>query len=235
MRFHAQNLNERRDGTEGSMLKQGRVFLWFTDNCTFRVEWLFSSGRCLGFGFATGGPEDDLQLSLHFWFLSLWFTVSGLFGYDKLNRRSATNTGIMLNRESWFLMFDLFAQTDSFPVRKGWSKNWFLVDAILGRAKYTEESLKKVETVIPMPEKQYPCTIKLKRSSWKRSRWPFTHRVLMAEVDIPDGIPFPGKGTCDYNCGDDALFGLSRPARTVPEAIGATVECVLDYRERYPL
>ena len=114
-----------------------------------------------------------------------------------------------------------------------WSR--FLLDVFLGRAKYSAVELEKVETSIPMPERSYPCTVTMQRAEWRRPRWPFVRRVLRAEVEIPGGVPHPGKGTESYNCGDDGLYGLTAPAQSVEDAIGMCVANVLDKRRRYPL
>ena len=89
-----------------------------------------------------------------------------------------------------------------------------------------------VPTVVPMPERAYPASVKLFESTWKRPRW-FASRMVRAEVKIEKGIPFPGKGENSYDCGDDALFGLTCKADTVEQAIAETVESALRNRRRY--
>ncbi len=110
--------------------------------------------------------------------------------------------------------------------------NFCLPDFLLGRPAYSERVLKRAETVIPMAEASYPATVELRDDTWKRPRW-FSKRLLRATVNIPKGVPFPGKGENSYDCGQDATFGLSCCASTVEGAVAAVVESVLRSRRRY--
>jgi hypothetical protein len=57
--------------------------------------------------------------------------------------------------------------------------------------------------------------------------------VLAASVDIPGGIPHPGKGENSWDCGMDGVYGLSCEATTVDEAVAAVHACATKNRERY--
>ena len=53
------------------------------------------------------------------------------------------------------------------------------------------------------------------------------------DVRCEVGIPFPGKGTMAYNCGDDGLFGTAFDVETPEEACAKYRDVVLEYRRRY--
>lgn len=74
--------------------------------------------------------------------------------------------------------------------------------------------------------------MELFESTWKRARW-FTHKNVRASVDIPAGIPHPGKGENSWDCGEDRTYGLTTKADTVEKAIAAVVESSLRDRRRY--
>ena len=235
MRWHSQKLNERRDGTCGSIFRHGRGWLWFGERANLRAEWNFFGSRRLGLNFSSGG-EDDFGFSLHLWWASIYLTLSDALAYNSfLDRNWPRETGITLSKEEWFLTVDLACQSDQWPPKKGWSKSWFLKDVLLGRTKFTRIPIEKREMAVAMPEGAYPCTVQMERREWKRPRWPITKRVLAADVEVPGGIPHPGKGTCAHNCGDDATYSLSCPARDVHEAVSKFSESVMRDRERYPL
>jgi hypothetical protein len=117
-----------------------------------------------------------------------------------------------------------------------WWMSWYidLPDLFLGRSKYSEEIVQEQDVKIPMPEKEYDAKAKLKLCSWKRPRW-FTQKMHRTEIDVPEGIPHPGKGTCDYNCGEDKLFSQTKPNTTIKDGICDIVRAATWYRLNYPL
>jgi hypothetical protein len=108
-------------------------------------------------------------------------------------------------------------------------------DALLGKVESIEETRSGHGVKVPLPEGVYWWDISLIRTVHTRKRWPLP-RVTYTYVAKPrDGehIPFPGKGENSWDCGADALYGSSGPARTVDEAITDIVGSVLSYRQRY--
>jgi hypothetical protein len=86
---------------------------------------------------------------------------------------------------------------------------------------YRDETRSGHGVKVPLPEGVYWWDISLIRTVHTRKRWPLP-RVTYTYVAKPrDGehIPFPGKGENSWDCGADALYGSSGPARTVDEAI----------------
>lgn len=109
-----------------------------------------------------------------------------------------------------------------------------IVDFVLGRREMRWEHVSNADVLIPMFEKTYPATVEMRdHVSWRR-RLPFLQRRLRcADVDIPGGIGFPGKGENAWDCGDDAIFAMSCPAETPEEAVGKVVASVLRNRRNY--
>lgn len=105
--------------------------------------------------------------------------------------------------------------------------NW-----LLGKVKYTSVSLEERDTVVPMPEGSYACHVKFTRDTWKRRFWP-GRTVTRVTIALPKGIPHQGKGENSWDCGDDATYGMTCPARNIEEGIGRLVGSCLHDRKRY--
>ncbi len=119
--------------------------------------------------------------------------------------------------------------------RDPWWMSWNIniPDLLFGRSKYSEEIVREQDVKIPMPEKEYDGKGKLLLCTWKRPRW-FAQKMYRTEIDVPEGIPHPGKGTCDYNCGDDKLFSETKPNTSIKDAICDMVRQATWYRLNYP-
>jgi hypothetical protein len=112
--------------------------------------------------------------------------------------------------------------------------NWHPLDTLLGRRVHSKEIIDgPIEVVIPMPERGYDATVTIELARWKRPRWPWATELRRYNVEIPGGIPVPGKGENSWDCGDDAIFGQSGPGRSVEVAIGNIVESALTTRKRH--
>lgn len=85
------------------------------------------------------------------------------------------------------------------------------------------------------PDKNHilKCVLTEMTWTWKRFRKPFT--MARYEVSSEEGIPHPGKGTCDYNCDETALYSQSSSAKNAKDAIDRFVQAVYKYRTTYPL
>lgn len=140
---------------------------------------------------------------------------------------------------SWSLHVFVWADRNSWsrsdPKWKQFSINF--PDLVLGRTKHEAiELIPPRDVLIPLPEGQYKARVKLERATWKRARWPWwpLKRVRDSyDFNIPDGIPFPGKGENSWDCGDDGLFGCGHSGGTEADAIGHVVAIVLHNRARY--
>jgi hypothetical protein len=114
--------------------------------------------------------------------------------------------------------------------------NWmrgcrFWMDDVFGCASHSREKIgPPVQAVACLPEGQYTLTLQREVSTWKRPRWPWP--LVRTSVDITLERPpeFQGKGENSYDCGPDAIYGMSSEGHSYEDAVAAYVKAVL--RER---
>lgn len=116
---------------------------------------------------------------------------------------------------------------------KWWSFSLDLVDLTLGRSKYSKRIIATHDATVPMPEANYPAKVTIEEATWRRPRWPFKSTHLSALIEVESGVPIPGKGENDWDCGEDAIFATGSSDPTVPGAVAALVKSALETRERY--
>jgi hypothetical protein len=236
---HSQNLNEKPGGRHGPKLVHGRAWLHGPNHKEIGVEWVFSlKPRYIGAKVERGAPgcEHDFALTLHFVFFSLYLHTSAIMpAWWLVEGYAEREYGLTYSFEGDLLSWDWHAKVWESSSRDPWwmHKGWFLRDVIFGDADYTSRELKKEIVEIPMPEGSYRGTVALSLAGWKRPRWPWVKEILRAEIDVPGGIPVPGKGENAWDCDEDAIYSLTTQASTVPEAIAAIVESALKTRRRY--
>lgn len=115
------------------------------------------------------------------------------------------------------------------------------LDFLFGRMRSRVELLFEGKSEIFVPEgfgyeaKSYDCTVRNELIVRWRSRFPFKRKYSRWEVEVDGGVPHPGKGTTDYNCGESGLQSSSGSYCDMEEAKSAFVETVLKYRRTYPL
>lgn len=110
---------------------------------------------------------------------------------------------------------------------------WTPLDWLLGSASYRKDVLSTHAVKIPLPEGAFDATVTLNHCTWKRARWPWARRMNLADVNLDRPPKIPGNLESDFYDGDDAIYGMSCEARTVPEAVGKYIAAVLRDRERY--
>jgi len=137
----------------------------------------------------------------------------------------------------WSICWDIYNKPhESNSKDPKWMHGYFeILDLLFGRRKNIRKTISEQNVKIPMPEKTYDAVVKMEEVTIKRSRWPFSKRYTVADINCEEGIKHPGKGTCDYNCGEDATYGLSCMVDNPEEAIGKMVASVLHCRRVYPL
>ena len=114
-----------------------------------------------------------------------------------------------------------------------WRNDSFnLPNFLRGRPKHSERDISTHEVDIPMPEGMYPAKIRLYESTWRYPRW-FPRRLVRAEIEMVKPIPVPGKGENSWDIDDDAIFGGTYHASTIPEAIAAITRSAYRDREKY--
>ncbi len=92
----------------------------------------------------------------------------------------------------------------------GWQWTLDVQDWLIGARQYelSEPLHSAADTYVHMPEGDYPCSITTKKVRWNRRWWngPWMYRTA---VEVPGGVPHPGKGESAWDCGDDATYSVS--------------------------
>lgn len=232
MRFHWQNLNEKKGGKTGSILRHGRAWLGLGRyyRPTLRWEWRIPTTH-FHLGVSFGEPyENTVQFTLACGLFALWVTFEGR-GWSWL----PTDRRCELSFHDKALWIHPWSRTWEWNRNDSWWVRGLTIhfdDLLLGRHKHASRTLSTHDVLIPMPEGCYPATVKIEEHTWKRPRW-FRKTRVDAWVDISTGIPHEGKGTASWNCGEDGLWGCGCTGASVEKAIGHVVATVLEYRRRY--
>lgn len=109
-------------------------------------------------------------------------------------------------------------------------------DRVFGSfTRLSEDVLQKdVPCVVAMPEGNYAATATVTREVRGRKRWkPGQSTIVSTWVEIPNGVPFPGKGENSWDCDDDAIYGSGESGESIGAACGKVSASVMRYRERY--
>lgn len=235
-----------REGTPSRRTAGGRLVRGTArEGIKIAVEWSLGKPLCHVSVGLVKSEEQGAKLSLALPLLfSLHVLVSG-GPLAALARRLLPKWTFELGEDrgfefrifSWAIWWDVWRD----PMA-GWSKKtprwrsgcWHPLDTFLGKARYSSRPFVTMRTVVPMPERSYACDVTISEDTWRRPLW-FPKRVVRASVDMVKGdqIPVPGKGTAEYNCGENALYGLSCQATSVSAAVGSVVESVTRSRLRY--
>jgi hypothetical protein len=231
VRFSSQNLNEDRKGKVKGWAYHGRCWLRVGIRTTFQLEWNLWSRSC---GIAIGTDDEDRCLKLHFAIppVSFWLTLPvpkswakskpfNTWEYDFFEIR-------VFDRAIWW---KIFHGGNGGPRPPKWREGcWHPLDTLLGRQGYKTRDIETKTVYIPMPEGKYEAKATLKEAVRKRPRW-FGKTETYVNLDIDIGIPHEGKGTAEYNCGEDSLHGIS--GDSYEHAIARAVQSVLESRRKY--
>ena len=227
--WHSQNLNEKGHGIVGSMWVEGRAWFHIGRVC-FSPSWNLWSSFCLA-EIRIGG-EDEIGFSMAIPPVAFWFSIQGILPRQLRSRYDWPRyTGIRIF--SWTVWFDLWNDNSGWTKQGRWHDfNFDIKNFLFGSPKYSNRVVKEEEVMISLPEGNYPATVLLERSTWKRPRW-FAHSGWYATVDVKKPPAIPGKGENSWDIDDDHIFSLSTRARTVEQAIAHYIEAVLRNRRRY--
>jgi hypothetical protein len=237
---HWQNLCEDPKGNARGFPWRGRAWLYWHKKerinrpTTFRWEWVFPDFACRA-KFELDGCESGINWSFAFPPLSLYFGLEGVLSHDWMYKNfKYEDREIYVAIHDWTIWWSFWRDGNGWSSKESkWRVGSFHIDNLfLGKMTYKRQVLSEHNVMIPMPEGQYPATIKLCEDSWSRPRW-FTKRVRRADVNLQIPIPFPGKGENSWDCGDDAIHGMTTGARNVEDAIAAVVKSVLKSRRRH--
>jgi len=114
-----------------------------------------------------------------------------------------------------------------------WSITISPLDILLGKTSSEKTFVKGYTVEIPMPEDIYTAAVNVYEYTYRRPRWPFPKKRLVSHVDLSPPIPVPGKGTCSYNIGEDAVYSLGTAKQRPYEVVGAVVQSVMRDRLKY--
>lgn len=238
MRFHWQNLNEKKRGRTGSGIIHGRAWLYLGET-TLHWEWHLWSRSCrLGLDFGGGWRDDDLLLSFAFPPVSFYFGVSLPFKGRLKKLLPSEPRECCISVHNWALWINPWSNPLEWKSSDSWwrkGKTIHFPDLFLGKQKYINVEVKPPQRVeIELDGRIYRGTAKFEHARWKRPLWFALEKdSTWIEMDRGHGLPHSGKGENSWDCGDDALCGWGVDGHSVPKAIGSGIERVLGYRKKY--
>lgn len=112
-----------------------------------------------------------------------------------------------------------------------------------GKTKYEETDKATVDRRVLVkgdhkyPDQEYDLICKVFESKWSWKRFLKPLIITRTNVEVANGgqVPHPGKGTADYNCGEDGLRSQTSAESDPDKAIEKFVDQVYWYRKNYPL
>src|SRR5690606_40726440 len=180
------------------------------------IHYEFSSGLSSKFEVSFNTDEDfERGNSIHFIIGFLFFTVYLTLPFFKVPR-------LISGREYGFYWHEwecrFFWHTKPWEgSNKDWVWHFKPIEIMFGKQIFFEKEIDKTYSpkYFMFRGQEYKMDeIKLLKRFWFRSRVPYSwwHRELSAyDLKIENPPMRAGKGTTDYNCGDDATYGSSGP------------------------
>jgi hypothetical protein len=231
--FHKQNLNEKSGERMGSIWAYGRCWWRWGNNKCIGLEWSNLTLRThFRIKFGSEYSEKDFLLAIAIPLISFYLTFENVFPRKWRLKECEKEISVSIHDGAlwWSFWNDTMSWSSRTPKWR-WG-NWNPMDTFLGKIKYSEREFNNKDIEIPMPEKSYLANVVFKECTWKRPLW-FAERIIRANVDIPEGIPVPGKGENSWDCGQDAIYSSCFPAKTLQEVIGKMVESAMRDRIKY--
>jgi hypothetical protein len=222
MRFHWQNLNDKKTGGQGFFLKHFRFWWW-----RLAVEWCCPGRWGLSFG-RNCHSDSGLSFSWGAGLFSLYVTLA-----TKYNGKPGRQFDLSFHDKALWLA--LWEDPMEWRSRDPWWKKIHSIhfdDLLLGRVKYSKEVLRTADITIPMPEGNYAGKAEVQRCTWKRPRW-FAHVRIDTWVDVPKGIPRMGKGENSWDCGEDGIFGYGCEGDNMATVAAKGTQLALEERKKY--
>lgn len=137
---------------------------------------------------------------------------------------------------SWFedhLTWELFNVSEHMQSDGKRRGSLFVMDALFGRTAYANEKIgPPVQAVACFPEGQYTLTLQREVSTWKRQRWPWSYVRKSVDITLEKPPEFHGKGENSWDCGPDAIYGMSSEGHRYEDAVAAYTKAVLRERSR---
>lgn len=101
----------------------------------------------------------------------------------------------------------------------GWSWTLRVADWLLGRERHEVDAswTRTVPTTVRMPEGDYAAVATTERVRWgRRWWWSWSRWQYRTTIEVPGGLPVPGKGENAWDCDDDATYAHSFAAEPEP-------------------
>ena len=245
-RISTQTLDRRPGDTgfeaTGRFWKEGRATLYLDDRADNKLHasWNLWTRFC-GLDLSV---SSDGGVTLHASFppAALWLSAEFRFFWKWTHENDWKSIGFTIHDGAIWVNLWADASCHSFEKTKGfWHPHkrrlcWQPLDTFFGQKNHSERVLEETPVVIPMVEGLYKGKAIRRVEQWRRPRWPWwpsAVQVVRVQVKMQDPVPFPGKGENSWDCGEDALYGMTSNADTVPKAIAAVVESVLTSRRRH--
>ncbi len=239
---HLRIVREDRRGVELPLWRAFRA--WFV---LFGRRWKLeytTLSHFIDLRFEVDPSDRELQVCVGLYFFTFWLSLD--CRHERFWRRwhakyryEGMETGVNYNLATGFsgsfLHWKFWAPKDSWDsTTPKWRDGTFNPgDFFFGSSRHSSRVLEEHDVEIPMPEGVYGAHVKLTEATWTWPRWPWAHRVLRAEIEIPGGVPHPGKGENSWDCGEDATYSMTCTARNRWEAIAAVVESSMRSRLLY--
>lgn len=212
--------------------KVGEWRLWINgpQRQAIRLELAIPSHSWFSLGVELGGDEDKIKGHLCLLRIGLYWGLWFKF-LPSAKRHQEWQFGIYEGT----VRLELGANAHEWSRNQPWwwSNSWNIPDILFGRQKYSSVPISETAAEIPMIERSYPCTVKMSADKWKRPRLPWTRTIIRANVDIPGGVPVPGKGENSWDCDEDAIFSMTCPAKDAADAVQRVVASANETRRRH--
>lgn len=217
MYYHSQNL-KKEDGEKG--LVHWRCWIGNQPQLTFSISipssfWHIDIDLC-----QNGWQEEAIGFSIATPLCAIWIGLESRWLYKILepitkrkDQKYTNGRTIGLSIHSGSIWVSLWDDPMESRGKDPWWWHFTItpMDILFGKAKHSETTEQEGNCVVTMPEKDYAGTYKIFWSYWKRPFSPFVKKLRRISVEIPEGIPIPGKGENSWDCDDDATFGVTMP------------------------
>lgn len=225
MHFHHTAEKDRNYGYRAWLhVKQTRHGKAWADAC-YKIEaWALTGSFRLGLDF----DDEDTTLSICLGLFSLYLSAPWFRRFYPKERREVA-ISFYESTLSWHFWTDPHSWSSTIP--KWQYGHLDFKDLVLGRHVCSHSVVEERDVLVPMPEKAYPAKARLEDWVWRRPRW-FPLKLKRVQIEIPGGIPFPGKGENSWDCGDDATHSICTNANTIADGVGKLVASVLKDRVR---
>lgn len=208
-----------------------------------KLQWKIGYTGGSGIAFEVGGHDECYQFRVYCPLFYFYFAVDDVWlPKSRFKETKYRDETILISKEAreigisiydGVLRLALWGKTDS------WSSDdprwqvtrWDFKDALLGKPKFESRLLDTYSVLIPLPEKSYHAKLEMREDTWRR-RWTKS-KITRAYIEIPGGIPIPGKGENSWDISDDAICGNCLPSDTPIQAIMDTAKSIMIRRERY--